>query len=104
MNFIKSIGGIIAIAIKFSILFSFYYIIVTIKKIVTVERKQYNLSEKEYNSWRTRNICIHGLLASMFFLMFLFSIMNIRVGTVIALIVIVIAYIWRIKNNLSQIK
>lgn len=101
MKVIEAIGGIIAIAIKCSVLFSFYYAVIAIKDFIKTQKNKYILLE---NSWRKKYILIHTLLAVMFFLTFLFSIMNIDWGIIISLIVIVALYILRIRNNLLRIK
>lgn len=104
MKFMEAVGGIVAAAIKFSVLFSLYYLAITVKSVMKSKENRYHLPQKEYNVWRKRDIFIHGLLALMFFFLFLFSVRNSVPGMVISFFAVVIIYILRIRNNLSQIK
>lgn len=91
---------IIAFACKFSLFISIYYFY---KFLRYKNTNFYNLSKIESQKWNKINRQINLLLAILYLLMFVLVLLNFIIG-IFVIIPIIAVYIYRIINNMKQIK
>ena len=96
----KGLIAIIAIACKFSLFISIYYFY---KFLRYKNSNFYNLSKIESQKWNKINRQINLLLSILYLLVFILILLNCTIGIFI-FIAIIAVYIYRIINNMKQIK
>ena len=104
MTFSNVIALIISVVGQFSSFFALFYLFMVIKDKIRKPNSPYKLTPKEHEEWCRNRLILNSLLCILYAFIFVMHILSLTIGFFAGIIVLLVVYVLRVKNNLKFVK
>lgn len=104
MTFFNAVQMIISVVCQCSSLFALFYLFMIIKDKIRKPKSPYKITQAEHAEWCKNRMIIHSLLCILYALLFVMGLFSAVTGALIVIVLLLVVYVLRVKNNLKYVK